>query len=125
MVCPVDLSQSILFPAFCLKLSLVFLKFCSWSVLFFIYVNDRIVAVKKQKPSVCCHLCYTESFNAKKISSPSQDGDGLVALADDNTICTVVGTESEMPTKLVNLFERVVLWFDANFVALYVARSSF
>ena len=93
--------------------------------LFLIYVNDLIVAVMNQKPTVCCRLCHPESFNAKKNPSFSQDVDTLVAFADDSTIGTVVGTESEMLPKLVDLFERVVLWFDANCLALNVAKSSF
>ena len=58
----------------------------------------------------------------QKNPSLPQEGDTLVAFADDSTICTVVGTESEMLPKLVNLFERVVLWFDANCLALNVAK---
>ena len=90
-------------------------------ILFLIYVNDLINAVKNLKPTIFCRLCQLVSVtNCDKILSLP---DTLIAFADDNTLGTTGRTESDLHSRMIALFERVIQWFDVNYLALNVGKS--
>ena len=79
-------------------------------ILFLVYVNDLIYAVKNLKPTICCCLCQPVSITNcdKSLSLP----DTLIAFADDSTLGTTGRTESDLRSRMIVLFERVIQWFD-------------
>ena len=91
-------------------------------VLFLIYVNDLISAVKNTKPVACFKLCHPD---VRSCSNTTSNEDFLVAFADDTTVVTLGKTECDIKSNLVAIFERVISWFDANFLALNVGNSHF
>ena len=91
-------------------------------VLFLIYVNDLISAVKNTSPLVCCNLCHPDVPSCPNATS---NEDCLVAFADDSTFGTLGRTECDVRSNLVAIFERVVSWFEANYLALNVTKSHF
>ena len=94
-------------------------------VLFLIYVNDLYYVVKKQKLINCCRLCHPEPSLAHSGSYSSPSSDVLVCFADDSTLGTSGNCESELRLNLENLFGRVILWLDANYLTLNFSKSSF
>ena len=91
--------------------------------LFLIYINDLIFAVRNKNPLYCCRLCHPTVSLTHNYSLHTSDS--LVTFADDTTLITSGRTEDEVRTKLVDLFERVSIWFDANSLALNVSKTSF
>ena len=55
----------------------------------------------------------------------SSNEDFLDAFADDTTLGTLGKTECDIKSNLVALFERVISWFNANYLALNVGNSHF
>ena len=92
-------------------------------ILFLIYVNDLINAVQNLKPTICCRLCQPASVTNCDRSSSLPDA--LIAFADDSTLGTAGRTESDLRSKINALFERVIQWFDVNYLALNVGKSFF
>ena len=71
-------------------------------ILFLIYVNDLINAVKNLKPTTCCRLCQPTSVtNYDKTSSFS---DTFIAFADGCTLGIAGRTESDLRSKHDCLF---------------------
>ena len=58
-------------------------------ILFLIYFNDLISAVKYTRPLACCKLCHPD---ARSCSNTASNDDSLVAFADDTTLGTLEKT---------------------------------
>ena len=91
-------------------------------ILFLIYVNDLISVVKNTRPLACCKLCHPD---AQSCSNTSSNEDFLVAFADDTTLGTIGRTECDIKSNLVALFERIISWFNADYLVLNVSKSHF
>ena len=63
--------------------------------------------------------------NAQSCSNTSSNEDFLVAFADDTTLGTLGKTECDIKSNIVALFERVMSWFNANYLVLNVGKSHF
>ena len=72
---------------------------------------------------ICCHFRQPVSVTNfdKSLSLP----DTLIAFADDSTLGTTGRTESDLRSRMIALFERVVQWFDVNYLASNVGKSCF
>ena len=91
-------------------------------ILFLNYVNDLISAVKNTRPLACCKLCHPD---ARPCSKTTLMKIFFVAFADDTTLGTLRKTECDIKSNLVTLFERVISWFNANYLVLNVGKSHF
>jgi len=87
------------------------------------YVNDLINAVKNLKPTIYCRLCQPASVTNRD-RSPSLS-DALIALADDSALSIAGRTGSDLFSEMIALFERVIHWFDVNYLALNAGMSCF
>ena len=57
----------------------------------------------------------------KSLSLP----DTLIAFANGSTLGTTGRTESDLRSRMITLFERVIQWFDVNYLAVNVEKSCF
>ena len=55
-------------------------------------------------------------FHAHNNVSPHLDT--LVAFANESALTIVYGIESEVSSNLVNMYERLLLWFEPNYLVL-------
>ena len=94
-------------------------------LLFFIYINDPSYAVKKQKLIHCCILYHPKPSLAHSANCNLLSSDVLVCFAHDSTLGTLGNRESELRLNLENLLERVILWLNANCLALNFSKSIF
>ena len=92
-------------------------------ILFLIYVNDLIFAARNKNPFYCCRLCHPTFFRTHNHSLHILDS--LIIFAVHTTLIISRRTEDEVLANLVDLFERVLILFDANSLALNVSKTSF
>ena len=89
-------------------------------VLFLIFINDLFIAVSKQTKRSCCSIC---DHNFVPPSDAALDP-VLFAFADDSTLGCSEIKDSSLIKKVYSVLERTFAWFDANRLALNLAKSS-
>ena len=92
-------------------------------ILLLIYINNLINAVENLKPTIWCCLCQPVSVTNCDRSSSLPNV--LIAFADDSTLGTSGRTESDVRSKMISLFERVIQCLNVNYLALSVEMSCF
>ena len=70
--------------------------------------------VKNTRHLACCKLCRPD---VRSCSNTASNDDFLNAFADDTTIRTHAKTKFDMKSNLVAIFKRVILSFNANYLA--------